>query len=105
MASLVTVFDVLNAAAQIGEHQEAARQLALADFVILSKLDRAGDPEAAAHYRVILRLDKSNLEGRQATVEVRPGMQASVELHTGAKTVLQYLLKPLYKSREAFREP
>jgi len=32
-------------------------------------------------------------------------MQAEVELHTGSKTVLQYLLKPLYKSREAFREP
>ena len=36
---------------------------------------------------------------------VRPGMQATAELHTGEKTVLQYLLKPLYKSREAFREP
>lgn len=59
MASLVTVFDVLNAAAQIGEHQEAARQLALADFVILSKLDRAGDPEAA-------RRGALHLIGRQA---------------------------------------
>ena len=28
-----------------------------------------------------------------------------VELHTGGKTVLQYLLKPLYKSQDAFREP
>jgi len=46
-----------------------------------------------------------NLTARQASVRIRPGMQASVELHTGRKTVLQYLLKPLYKSREAFREP
>jgi adhesin transport system membrane fusion protein len=69
------------------------------------KDERARDPEAAAHYRVTLRVDKENLTARQAHVEVRPGMQASVELHTGAKTVLQYLLKPLYKSREAFREP
>jgi hypothetical protein len=28
-----------------------------------------------------------------------------VELYTGEKTILQYLTKPLYKSREAFREP
>ncbi|OZB19634.1 MAG: transporter [Rhodobacterales bacterium 34-62-10] len=69
------------------------------------KDETARDPEAAAHYRVTLRVDKDNLTGRQASVQVRPGMQASVELHTGAKTVLQYLLKPLYKSREAFREP
>lgn len=53
----------------------------------------------------MLRVDMANLTDRQASVEMRPGMQATVELHTGQKTVLQYLLKPLYKSREAFREP
>jgi adhesin transport system membrane fusion protein len=31
-------------------------------------------------------------------------MQATVELRTGEKTVLTYLLKPLYKSTEAFGE-
>jgi adhesin transport system membrane fusion protein len=52
-----------------------------------------------------VRVDTSDLSERQKTVEIRPGMQAVVELHTGEKTVLQYLLKPLYKSREALREP
>jgi membrane fusion protein, adhesin transport system len=28
-----------------------------------------------------------------------------VELHTGEKTVLQYLTKPLYRGSEAMREP
>lgn len=60
-----------------------------------------GDP----HYKVTLRVDTNNLTDRQASIAIRPGMQASVELHTGAKTVMQYLMKPLYKSREAFREP
>ena len=60
-----------------------------------------GDP----HYRVTLSVDMANLTERQAALEIRPGMQASVELHTGEKTILQYLTKPLYKSREAFREP
>lgn len=60
-----------------------------------------GDP----HYKVTLRVDLSDLQGRQAGVEIRPGMQAQVELHTGEKTVMQYLTKPLYKSREAFHEP
>jgi adhesin transport system membrane fusion protein len=31
-------------------------------------------------------------------------MQVQAELHTGEKTILSYLLKPLYKSREALRE-
>ena len=105
--------------ANIRPGQKATIKLTAYDYTIYGSLEgrvevvsadtfkdeRARDPEAAAHYRVTLRLDKANLDGRQASVEVRPGMQASVELHTGTKTVLQYLLKPLYKSREAFREP
>ena len=59
-----------------------------------------GDP----HYRVTLAVDTKNLSPRQAQLEIRPGMQAQVELHTGGKTILDYLLKPLYKSKEAFRE-
>ncbi len=59
-----------------------------------------GDP----HYRVTLSVDLSQLTERQRNLEIRPGMQAAVELHTGSKTVLHYLLKPLYKSREAMRE-
>ncbi|WP_255449642.1 HlyD family efflux transporter periplasmic adaptor subunit [Shimia ponticola] len=60
-----------------------------------------GDP----HYRVTVSVDRSKLTARQRAVEIRPGMRATVELQTGAKTILQYLLKPLYKSKEAFREP
>ncbi len=57
------------------------------------------------HYRVTIRVDMAAMTDRQAAIEIRPGMLAQAELHTGSKTVLQYLLKPLYKSREAFREP
>ncbi|MEP3345319.1 MAG: HlyD family type I secretion periplasmic adaptor subunit [Litoreibacter sp.] len=60
-----------------------------------------GDP----HYKVLLSVDTDKLSQRQKSVEIRPGMLAQVELHTGEKTILQYLTKPLYKSREAFREP
>ena len=58
-----------------------------------------------AHYRVTLAVDSDALTERQQRIEIRPGMQASVELHTGEKTVLDYLTKPLYRSREALREP
>ncbi|MEH6520899.1 HlyD family type I secretion periplasmic adaptor subunit [Sulfitobacter sp.] len=69
------------------------------------KDDRARDPDGDPHYKVTLAVDTEHLTARQSELEIRPGMQASVELHTGSKTVLQYLLKPLYKSKEAFREP
>lgn len=99
--------------------QEASIKLSAYDYTIFGALngtvtlvsadtykdDRARDPDGDPHYKVTLAVDTENLTDRQAALQIRPGMQASVELHTGSKTVLQYLLKPLYKSKEAFREP
>lgn len=62
-------------------------------------------PEADPHYKVTLRVDRDNLDQRQSQIAMRPGLQAAVELHTGEKSVLQYLTKPLYRSREALHEP
>lgn len=59
-----------------------------------------GDP----HYKVTVKVDQSLLSDRQKRLEIRPGMQAQVELHTGERTVMHYLVKPLYKSTEAFSE-
>jgi len=50
-------------------------------------------------------VDLENLDERQSQISIHPSLQASVELHTGEKTVLQYLTKPLYRSREALHEP
>ena len=57
------------------------------------------------HYRVTVAVDMEALTERQAQIAIRPGMLAEVELQTGSRTVLQYLLRPLYKSQEALREP
>ncbi|WP_458790164.1 HlyD family efflux transporter periplasmic adaptor subunit [Yoonia sp. MH D7] len=62
-------------------------------------------PDIAPHYKVTVAVDLENLDERQRQIAIRPGLQASVELHTGEKTVLQYLTKPLYRSREAMHEP
>ncbi len=62
-------------------------------------------PDVPPHYKVTLAVDLANLDERQSKIAIRPGLQASVELHTGEKTVLQYLTKPLYRSREALHEP
>lgn len=66
------------------------------------KDERRADEDA--HYKVTLAVDTSALDVRQQQIQIRPGMQAAVELHTGEKTVLQYLTKPLYRSSEALRE-
>lgn len=103
--------------ANIRPGQEATIKLTAYDYTIYGTLKGRVDvisadtfkderrPESEPHYKVTVRVDMSSLTDRQVAMEIRPGMQAQAELHTGEKTVLQYLLKPLYKSREAFREP
>ncbi|WP_417719407.1 HlyD family efflux transporter periplasmic adaptor subunit [Salipiger sp.] len=103
--------------ANIRRGQEATIKLTAYDYTIYGTLKGRVDvisadtfkderrPESEPHYKVTVRVDLSSLTDRQAGIDIRPGMLAQVELHTGEKTVLQYLLKPLYKSREAFREP
>ena len=97
--------------------QDATIKLSAYDYTIYGSLQGAvhfvsadtfkdeRDPQAQPYYKVTLRVDLAHLTERQRSLEIRPGMQATVELHTGEKTILQYLLKPLYKSREALREP
>lgn len=62
-------------------------------------------PDIPPHFKVTLRVDSDNLSGRQRDIRLRPGLQATVELHTGQRTVLQYLTKPLYRGGEALQEP
>lgn len=68
------------------------------------KDERSRNPDGDPHYKVTLAVDRAAFTERQKGLEIRPGMQADVELETGGKTILTYLIKPLYKSNEAFRE-
>ena len=68
------------------------------------KDEHARNPDAEAHYKVTLAVDRGQFTERQKSLEIRPGMQAEVELQTGGKTILTYLTKPLYKANEALRE-
>jgi adhesin transport system membrane fusion protein len=57
------------------------------------------------YYRVYIRTDADHLKNKRGeSFPIVPGMIATVDIHTGRKTVLDYLLKPLNKAREALRE-
>lgn len=66
--------------------------------------DDAG-PEREPYYKVLVSIDPASLAERANVFEIRPGMLADAEVHVGERTVMQYLLKPLIKSKEALREP
>jgi adhesin transport system membrane fusion protein len=63
----------------------------------------AGRPDDT-YYRVMVLTETSTLNAGGKALPIIPGMVASVEIRTGEKTILDYLLKPVMKAREAFRE-
>ncbi|WP_420550025.1 HlyD family type I secretion periplasmic adaptor subunit [Curvivirga sp.] len=55
-------------------------------------------------YEVIVRTNKTYL-GEEGDYPISPGMQATVDIHTGTRTVFDYLIRPVLKLKhEGFRE-
>jgi adhesin transport system membrane fusion protein len=67
--------------------------------------DTTEDEEGNRFFRVMIRTDKNYLGSDTDPLPIIPGMVASIDILTGEKTVLDYILKPIKKVRdEALRE-
>ena len=67
--------------------------------------DTIQDVNGEAFYRVMVSTPETHIVHNGKQLPVIPGMQASVDILTGEKTVLEYILKPVSKIRnEALRE-
>lgn len=57
------------------------------------------------YYRVYIRTDTDKLYNKAGKAfAITPGMVSTVDIKTGQKTILEYLLKPFNKAKEALRE-
>lgn len=64
----------------------------------LSEDTRQGE---LVYYRIQVSIDEREFKGSQvSSIEMRPGLTASVEIRTGQRSVLTYLTKPIMKSFE-----
>ncbi|HVW91165.1 MAG TPA: HlyD family type I secretion periplasmic adaptor subunit [Devosia sp.] len=95
--------------------QSANIKLTAYDFSIFGGLqgkvqnvsaDSIVDPSThETYYVVLLTTDKSSLAYHGQELPILPGMVTDVEITTGSKTILQYLLKPINKAwSDALRE-
>ena len=94
--------------------QDATVKLTAYDFSIYgglpAKLERISadtivNDEGESFYQIIVRTEKNHLVHGDEILPIIPGMVASVDTLTGQKTILDYLLKPILKTRErALRE-
>lgn len=94
--------------------QEAVVKFTAYDYTIYGGLkakleqisaDTITDEEGNSFYLIKLRTDKSHLGSVEHPLLIIPGMVASVDIITGKKSILSYLLKPIIRARaEALRE-
>ncbi|MCW8916349.1 MAG: HlyD family type I secretion periplasmic adaptor subunit [Magnetovibrio sp.] len=98
----------------VAEGQKALVKITTYDFaryggldaeVILVAADSSLDENGMPYFRVVVQPEKSHLGQTKGFLPIMPGMEATVDIHTGQKTVMDYLIKPVLKLKhEAFRE-
>nr|WP_178122962.1 HlyD family type I secretion periplasmic adaptor subunit [Pseudomonas sp. AU8050] len=95
--------------------QEAVVKFTAYDYTVYgglnAKLERIGadtitdEDKKTTYYMITLRTDRSHLGTDEKPLLIIPGMVASVDIITGKKSILSYLLKPIIKARaEALHE-
>ncbi len=94
--------------------QEATVKFTAYDYTIYGGLkgtleqispDTVTDKDGKSFYIIRLRTDKNHLGTDEKPLLIIPGMVSSVDIITGKKTVMAYLLKPILRAKaEAFRE-
>lgn len=87
--------------------QPAVIKLTAYDFAVYGGLkgelldisaDTFEDEKGDTYYRVRLRTYETQLKRKNEVLPIIPGMVASVDILTGKKTIMQYLMKPLIKT-------
>ena len=67
--------------------------------------DTIVDEQGESFYQIRVRTDRSHLGNSTNPLPIIPGMVAQVDILTGKRTVLDYILKPILRARErAMRE-
>lgn len=56
--------------------------------------------EGKSYYKVIIKTQKNYLEKNGVKLPIIPGMIASVDIITGKKTIMDYILKPILKIKQ-----
>jgi adhesin transport system membrane fusion protein len=71
---------------------------------VLGDAEKAMPGTEAGYFKAMIRADRSSLRAGDKPLQVLPGMSGTADVRTGERSVLSYLLRPLMKSQEAFRE-
>lgn len=98
----------------VSEGQDATVKVSAYDFIRFGSLDgtvtriapdaSVGD-NGSPYFKVIVETTRSWLGEREGDLPISAGMEATVDIHTGARSVADFMLRPVLRLRqEAFRE-
>ncbi|MDR1490359.1 MAG: HlyD family type I secretion periplasmic adaptor subunit [Desulfovibrio sp.] len=88
---------------------DASVQVDAYDFTIYGSLpavvtrisaDTIEDNRGQAWYEVRLQTESSRLKHKDQSLDIKPGMTVKVNVISGEKTIFDYLMKPILKSRQ-----
>ena len=68
--------------------------------VVLISADTVKDEKDNVFYKVRIKTDKNYIERKGKRLKLIPGMTTSVDIITGQKSVLDYILKPILKTKQ-----
>lgn len=99
----------------IAQGDKARVKVTAYDFTVYGHLDgeverigadsKVNEATGEQYFPIDIRTYETALRANETTLPLKPGMVASVDIVTGEKTVLDYLLKPFKKAQyEALRE-
>ena len=89
--------------------QTAKVKFSAYDFAIFGSLDgkvesisadSIKDEKDVTYFKVRIKTDKSYLQRNKKELKIIPGMTVDVDIITGKKTVLDYILKPILKTKQ-----
>jgi len=68
--------------------------------VVKISADTQTDKDDNSFYRVLIKTDKNHLMKDGKKLPIMPGMIVSVDILTGKKTIMEYILKPILRAKE-----
>lgn len=66
-----------------------------------TKMDNNTKPNEEGYYEILVRTQKNHLSNEKNPLQIIPGMTARVDILTGKKTVLSYMLKPILTAKHS----
>ena len=95
-------------------NQDAVVKITAYDFLLYGGLrgkveqisaDTLSAPDGSTYFRVVIRTDKTYLGDEAGVLPISPGMEVTADIHTDDRSVLSYVLRPLFRLKNnAFRE-